>query len=55
MVQLEEGMAIAVVARPIDDNELMDRDTPVLLEAANTQVFGTERGEWWVPEARQKF
>jgi hypothetical protein len=45
-VQLEEGMAIAVVARPIDDDEIMSNDTPVLLEAANTQVFGAERGEY---------
>ncbi len=45
-IQVEEGVAIAVLARPVDDGEFMDRSTPVLLEAANGQVFGVERGDY---------
>jgi hypothetical protein len=44
-ITLHEGMAVGVIARPLDHGDEMDPDTEVVLEPNNPGVLGISPGE----------
>lgn len=45
-IRLEDGYAVAVVARPLEDQDKMDWETTLELEPSDTRIFDVERLEY---------
>ena len=54
-IRLEEGLAVAVVANPVDDDhDRLDVDTPVELVSSDDRVLGIARLEFDPDEEEEK-
>lgn len=45
-IRLEDGLAVAVVARPLEDQDKMDWETTLELEPSDTRIVDVERLEY---------